>query len=148
MNEIKLGLAAFMGVVSLHTETIIPLFVLVFFALVMDYITGVLAGRKSEDGLRSDIATKGLYKKAGFLCLLLLGFFLDTAIPYFVYAGLHLDMPFVTPFGVIMAAWIVITEAISIIENLSELGVNVPTWMAKLLRASKDKMDDKSESKE
>ena len=142
MEMIKASLATILGITAIQTETLIPLVVFVILAMVLDYLAGTLAGRKSTEGINSKEATKGLYKKAGFLCLLFLGFFLDVAIPYFAYAGLHLYIPFNTPFGVIMAAWIVITEAISIIENLSEIGVHVPKWLLKMLKTTKEKIND------
>ena len=142
MDEIKSPLAAVLGIAAIRTDTVIPLLVFVVFSMLLDYITGMLAGRRSNNGINSESATKGLYKKAGFLCLFCLGFFLDVAIPFFTYAGLRLEIPFATPFGVIIAAWIVITEAISVIENLSEIGVNVPEWMLKLLKQTKGQIDD------
>ena len=142
MEMIKASLATILGITAIRTETLIPLVVFVILAIILDYITGILAGRKSKEGLRSGIATKGLYKKAGFLCLLFLGFFLDVAIPYFAYAGLSFNIPFNTPFGVIMATWIVITEAISIVENLDRVGVGVPGWVVRLLRGTRDRVGD------
>ena len=142
MEMIKASLATILGITAIRTETLIPLVVFVILAMVLDYITGMLAGRKSDEGLRSSVATKGIYKKTGFLCLLFLGFFLDVAIPYFAYAGLNFNIPFNTPFGVIMAAWIVITETISIIENLSEIGISVPKWILKALKNTKEKIDE------
>jgi toxin secretion/phage lysis holin len=143
MNGIKAVIASVVGITAVRLEIITPLIGFVVFALVMDTITGLLAGRLTPGGLKSRLAALGLAKKTGYLCLLLLGFFLDVAIPYFAYAGLNYTIAFATPFGVIMAAWIVITEAISIIENLSNIGVAVPKWMLKFLKKAHKDIDDK-----
>ena len=141
MKELKVALAAIFGITAIRTETIIPLFVFVIFAMMLDYVTGMLAGRKSIEGINSKAATKGLYKKVGFMCLICLGFFLDVAIPFFAYAGFNIEIPFTVPFGVIIAAWIVITETISVIENLSEIGITIPSWILKLLKNTQKKID-------
>jgi toxin secretion/phage lysis holin len=125
-----------------YFETVVPLFIFVTVSVVLDYITGVLAGRKTKDGLQSKTAVKGLYKKAGFMCLFCLGFFIDAAIPFFVNAGLNITVPFSTPFGVIIAAWIVITESISVVENLAGMGVQIPRWLLKVLKSTRKKIDD------
>jgi phage-related holin len=55
-------------------------------------------------------------------------------------AGLSVTLPFSLPFGMILAAWIVLTESISIVENLAGLGVTVPAWLGKLLRVTREKV--------
>ena len=135
MHSIKLALAAIIGAVSAWMGSVWPLIALVIAAILFDYITGFLAGRATT-GINSRTAAKGLYKKVGFLCLLCLGFLLDVALSYFIEQGVGITLPFNTPFGLIVAAWIVITEAISITENLAKLGVPLPDWLLKFLKAT------------
>jgi toxin secretion/phage lysis holin len=122
------------------------LFAFTFGAIILDYTTGLLAGRRNE-GLSSWRATKGLYKKMGLLSLLALGFFLDGAINHFVFRGFRFDIPFDLPIALVVTVWIVITEAISIIENIEKLGVTIPRFLTKLLRGTKRKIDKEEEGR-
>jgi len=111
----------------------------------MDYITGILAGRAGE-GLKSRVAIKGLYKKVGLIFLFCLGFLLDGAFNHYLVKGFSVEMPFDLPIGLIVSVWIFLTEAISICENLERLKVPIPSWLMKLLRKTKKKMDKEEEA--
>jgi toxin secretion/phage lysis holin len=141
MDAVKMSLAAVLGVAAVRTETVVPLTVMVIVAILFDYITGLLAGRLRPGGLKSHIAARGLYKKVGFLLLFFFGLFMDVAIPWFIHAGLTVELPFNLPFGMILAAWIVLTESISVLENLVVLGVRPPRWMMRLLKTTKKQID-------
>ena len=108
-------------------------------AVLFDYATGLLAGRANE-GLNSKRAVKGLYKKLGIFLLLGLGLFLDGAINHFTGVDFF-ELPFDMPIAHIVTAWIVITEAISVCENLQRIGVHIPKWMTKALRKAEGKID-------
>ena len=101
--------------------------------MVVDYITGLMAGRINE-GLNSRRATRGLYKKGGILFLLVNGFLLDAAFNYYIALGFNIEIPFDIPIGMIVSVWVVVTEGISILENLARLGVPIPRWLMKILK--------------
>ena len=117
------------------------LLMLVFVFLLLDYITGILAAANHGE-LSSGAATRGLYKKSGFIIMIALGFALDTAISALVLRGFALTMPFNLPFGLIMCAWVIFAEAISVTENLHRLGVYIPTKILKFLKISKEKWEE------
>ena len=104
--------------------------------IILDYITGLAAGRVNE-GLNSKRARKGLFKKFGLLVLFCMGFLLDVVFARYVSNGFNFHLPFDLPIGLIVSAWIIITEAISIVENLERLGVHVPKWLKKMLRKTR-----------
>ena len=116
-------------------------------AILFDYATGLMAGRRSKEGLVSKKAAKGLEKKLGILFLLGLGLFLDGAI-HFMVAKDFFDIPFELPIAHIVTLWIIITEAISICENLQKLGVQIPRWIVKTLRKAEKKMDQNDETED
>lgn len=131
--KFKIALAAAGGLAAAWFGRVWELVLLVFAAILLDYITGLMAGRANE-GINSKRATQGLYKKTGFIMLLTLGFFLDVAFNYFIAKGFSFKLPFDLPIGLIISVWIVVTEAISICENLERMGVPIPTWLIALLR--------------
>lgn len=133
----KVMLAVAAGGLSAWFGSVWPLLIMVIIALGMDFLTGVLAAAY-EGELASSKGWKGIAKKIGYLLLFTLGLGLDAAIPYLLERGLTLSIDINLPFGLILAAWIVLTEALSIIENLYRLGVEMPAWLVKILRIARD----------
>lgn len=80
--------------------------------IVMDFITGIMHGFYSHT-LSSKIGTKGTFKKAGILCVIIVANMLD------LLTGEHL-------FRMPVVYFFIATEGISILENLGKMGVPVP----------------------
>ena len=142
---IKLTWAGILGWLMAWVADVWVCVLFVLIAILFDYTTGLLAGRANE-GLNSKRAMKGLYKKIGLFMLLCLGLFLDAAINHFMVdkAGI-LEMPFDLPIAYITTAWIIITEAISVCENLIRLDVPIPKWLLKTLRKAEKQIDKDDE---
>lgn len=134
----KLALAVAAGTASAWFSSVLPLVLMVCGSVVLDWITGLLAAAK-DGKLSSAKGLQGIIKKLALLCLLMLGFGLDVVIPYLVSQGMSVEVGVTLPFGLIVAAWIVLNEALSIIENLHRCGVEVPKSIVKLLAAAKSK---------
>ena len=96
-----------------------------FIFLVVDYITGIFKGIKNKD-LSSDTGWSGLMKKTGVMLGVIVSVQLDKLTGGDVFRS-----------GTI--TFFTINEGISIIENLSILGVEFPEFMLKFLKAWKDK---------
>ena len=140
MEKIKIGLAALSGAVAAWLGDVYILMLLALSFMALDFLTGVMAAGK-EHNINSQTATDGMYKKAGFFLLLLLGLGLDIAVGYFASGALGISMPFNSPFGLMVCAWIVFTEAISVTENLSRLNVPIPAFLSKWLKITRDGID-------
>ncbi|MCL2083036.1 MAG: phage holin family protein [Oscillospiraceae bacterium] len=140
-NAIKLSIAGIGGIAADWLGQVAPMIFMVIGAVLLDYITGMLAAVYNE-GLSSRKGRRGLVKKVSFLLMLGLGFLLDAAIPYFAEHGLSATISVPLPFGLMICAWIVITEAISVLENLCRIdGIHVPGWLVKMLESTKDGVD-------
>ena len=96
-----------------------------FIFLVVDYITGIFKGIKNRD-LNSDTGWRGLMKKTGVMLGVIVSVQLDKLIGGDVFRS-----------GTI--TFFTLNEGISIIENLSILGLEFPEFMLKFLKAWKDK---------
>jgi toxin secretion/phage lysis holin len=116
------------------------LIVLVAAAAVLDYVTGVLAAAKCGR-LSSGAGLRGIYKKLSLFCALALGFFLDAAIPVLAVHGLNKELTVSLPFGLIIAAWVVLNESLSVIENLSCCGLKLPGILSKMLKGLREKVE-------
>jgi toxin secretion/phage lysis holin len=144
MKTTKIATAAVGGYFSAQFGFIVEMILIVGVFIALDYITGLMAGRANE-GLNSKRAFRGIAKKCGLLGLFVLGFGLDWAFNQFISNGLDFTLPFRLPFGLVISAWIVITEAISICENIMRLNVPIPSWLIKFLHKSKKETEKAKE---
>lgn len=143
----KVTAAIILGSIASWFSEVWVFIALTLIAMMLDYVSGILAGRANE-GLNSQKALKGLYKKSGIFILLCLGLFLDGTVNSFMMDSVEFfHAPFTVPIAHIVTMWIIVTEAISICENLERVGVPIPKWMIKMLRKTQQKMDDDSSGK-
>lgn len=131
MNEGELtkGLITFTAAgLSLVVNTSKPFILAMLVFILIDYVTGLIKAMYLRD-IDSKAATKGLIKK---------GLFILTA-----FTGWAIDIFFNIPFsvGTIITTWIIITEIISIFENLIECDVPIPRNIVKYFKRFKDNMD-------
>lgn len=101
------------------------LFIICSILIFSDVLTGYLKALKNKK-INSSISRDGFIKKLGWIVALILGVALD----YFIHVHIFL-------FGTAIVC--IATEAISIYENLSEVGVNLP--FAKYFEKVKEKVD-------
>lgn len=108
--------------------TLEVLFKLFFFAIVIDFITGIIASAK-EGRLKSRTCSNGMFRSIG-ECIILFMFMLVSH-----YIPVLEDM-----FKVFMTGF-VFKESLSILENLVRLDVWMPGSLRKILEVGIDKVD-------
>lgn len=121
----------------------IPVFLLVGCNLI-DYVTGLVAAKYRQDGgISSYKSIRGIFKKIGMWLLIIVGSFMDILIQYAVECvGLGLTVPFVV--ATVVAVWLVVNEIISILENLMDIGVNMPPFLMPVVKYIKKQVEDKA----
>ena len=141
LSVITGGLAAFFGQYGLFIA-------LVAVAVVLDVVTGLVKAKATGEGLSSDKATKGFWKKISLFVGLAFGIFLDYAVAtVLVQVGVTIGLEL--PFSLIICAYIIINEAISISENLYLTNPDsFPPAVGKLLKVAKGKIEEKDKDKE
>lgn len=110
--------------------------------MVLDYITGSLAGTK-VGGWSSAKARDGVWHKAGMIVVVLVAAGADMLI-YLVLTNLPvLALPIQYPGLVcpVVLVWYIVTELGSMTENAAAMGAPVPQWLIKLLAMSKNAVD-------
>lgn len=101
----------------------------------IDIITGLLnAWLKGK--VKSSILRKGLAKKIGEICVIIIGELFVTG----------LNLPAAVSSGI--SLYLIIMELISICENLEKLGVPIPNFIKKALATESKEIDKESEDKE
>lgn len=142
MEKVKWLLSSLLGLVLSFTHKYGIMIIVVCLAIVFDFATGLVKA-KIEGDVSSEVGTKGFFKKIALLICLFFGFFLDFVIPYMC-ERISIQIPFETPFGLIICFYIVLNESISICENLYACNPSImPTWIVKMLRSAKEQIDNK-----
>lgn len=147
-NAIKWLLSVLSGAAAAFCGQYGLFFLLVAAAVVLDVVTGLVKTKATGEGLSSEKATRGFYKKLSLFAALLFGIFLDfAASAVIVRAGVTVAAE--TPFALIVSAYIIINEAISIAENLYLTNPDsFPQWIAKRLRVAKEEIERREEETE
>lgn len=112
----------------------VPL-VILGIVMLMDYITGI-AGAWMLRQLCSRIGVVGIIKKLAYLCAVAVAIVVDYVIQHAAgQAGLDLSGFYM--FGLLVTIWLILNECISIIENISEMGVPLPAFLVAIVEKLK-----------
>lgn len=146
---IQAALTAILAWLSARLGILLPVMCLLLVAMVMDYITGMLASKRESlehpndpaYGWSSKRGAEGIIKKVGYLCIIAVAMIVDYIILH-VAAGLGMEITLKAFFGLLVAVWYILNEALSIIENAGRMGAPVPSWLARYVVVLKNKIDD------
>lgn len=98
----------------------------------LDFLTGMVKGWKTDGGLNSTKLRDGLFKKIGFVLCYLLAYLIN-------YAGHYIDLGVNVNLLPVVCGYVILTEIVSIIENISEINGNiVPDVLKKLIGVDKN----------
>lgn len=129
-------LSAILGILAL------PVILMVICNLV-DYITGLLASPYRKEDINSYKSMRGITKKICMWLLVVVGAVIDQLI---IYAATTIGYtePFTFLVACIVAIWIICNEIISILENITDMGVAVPKWLKPIVERIRSQMDEKT----
>ena len=142
---ISAALAAFAVYMGALAVPIIVLMVM----MIIDYLSGMSVAW-SEGTLSSKVGAKGIVKKVGYMALIVVAMGVD----YLIYSGIaaaDINVGYNMWFGLLVAVWLIINEMISILENLSKVGVPVPKFLITIiekLKISTEKGTEREEKKD
>lgn len=127
------GLMDFLGILA------IPVLLMVGCNLI-DYITGLFASKERDEQINSYKSVRGIIKKVCMWLLVVVGAMVDVLIRYTTQTmGFNIRLPFIV--ATLVAVWIIVNEIISILENLSDIGVNPPPFLMPLVRRIKKEIE-------
>lgn len=147
MNNIKFiqaivtAIAAFLS--SLLGALYVPVLLMVA-CNIIDYATGLMAAPYRTDGsISSYKSIRGIQKKVTMWLLVVVGAIVDNLLVYAAAA-----MGFIAPFdfliSCVVAIWITCNELISILENIVDIGVNIPPFLMPIVKYIKKQTEDMS----
>lgn len=120
----------------------VPLVILVIM-MVIDYITGMVSAWINKD-LSSREGIIGIVKKICYMALVAVAMGVD----WLMYCGISaakITAAYDMWFGLLVAIWLIINEMISVLENLSRIGVPMPLFLTKAVKKLKITVDNESE---
>lgn len=138
----KMSASLMSGLVASFWGVYGPVIICVIVAICMDVVSGLVAAMASGEKISSKVGFTGFWKKMALLLALSFGIFMDTFVPILL-GTISLELPFTMPIGTIVGCYIVINEAISIIENINKAAPTaLPKWIKKLLEGAGKTIDN------
>lgn len=118
-------LSAWMGVLA------VPVYLLVV-TNVIDYATGIAASVCRKEAVSSCRGIRGIIKKVCMWLLVAVGAIIDILAAYTAeQAGITL--PFGYAAASLAAIWLICNELLSVLENISQTGVQLPPFLEKMI---------------
>ncbi len=129
-------LSAWMGVLA------IPVYLLISLNIV-DWFTGYVAAPYRGQERQSRIGFKGIAKKVSMLMLVWVGCSVDWLMQYAVSTiGISISFNYVA--ASLVAVWLIANEIISILENIADMGIDLPPFLMKLAKWVKSEVETKT----
>lgn len=97
----------------------------------MDLLTGIVGALRNGEQIKSNKLRDGLFKKVGFVFCYALGIAIN-------YAETYLTLPFGVDLVPVICTYAIITEVVSIIENISKINSDILPEKLKELIEYKD----------
>lgn len=134
--------AIFAFISALLGDLAIPVLLMVACS-VIDYITGLGASSYREGGISSYKSIRGIIKKVCMWLLVVVGAIIDQLI-VFATDQFNIIIPCEFLVACIVAIWIICNELISILENLKDMGVNIPAFLTPIVKNIQSQVSDKT----
>lgn len=142
-NTLKAAVAvALAGASAYFRELLFPVCILALVMLV-DYISGMVSAWVRSE-LSSRVGVVGIVKKVAYLLAVAVAIVADWAVQTAA-AQLGVNLSSFYFFGLLVTIWLVMNECISILENISEIGVPVPAFLLKITQKLKKTIEDTGE---
>lgn len=134
--------AAVAGAAAYFQELALPV-VILFLVMIVDYISG-MARSWARGELCSRVGILGIVKKVAYLLAVVVAIVADWVVQ--TAAGqLGVDFGGFFYFGLLVTIWLILNECISILENISEIGVPLPAFLVALIQKLKKTTEARGE---
>ncbi len=145
LNQMKAAAVAAGSVLSSVLGTLYIPIILMVLCNVIDYATGLMAAPSRKEGISSYRGMRGICKKVSMWLLVVVGAIIDQLLKYAT-DTFGIALPFSFLVACIVAVWIICNELISILENMVDIGVEIPVFLMPLVRHIRNQMDEAAES--
>lgn len=140
ITAVLAAISSFLGVLY------IPVMLLVLFN-VIDYITGLMAAKNRGQKISSYVGIHGIAKKVAMYLLVMVSWGIDVLLIETA-DMLGIQHPLKFAIACVVAIWLVLNEALSILENIVDIGAPVPPFLKPIIENLKTKVEAEVEAKE
>lgn len=98
----------------------------------LDFITGMINSKLKGESITSKAFYRGIAKKVCMWLLVIVGVLIDETLKYSL-EQFGIALPFSFLVACVVAVWIICNEFLSILENLTQIGVQMPAFLTKLV---------------
>lgn len=148
INTIKAvvtGVAAFLS--ALLGTLYIPVLLMIL-CNIIDYATGLMAAKNRPDGgISSYRSIKGIKKKVSMWLLVVVGAIMDQLLLY-ASQTIGIKIPVTFLIACVVAIWLICNEIISILENMIDIGIQIPSFLLPLVKNIKSQTEHITDHKE
>ena len=140
-KEFQMFISAALAAFAVYMGALAVPIIVLMIMMIIDYLSGMSVAW-SEGTLSSRVGAKGIVKKVGYMALIVVAMGVD----YLIYSGIaaaNITVNYNMWFGLLVAVWLIINEMISILENLSKLGVPIPDFLTKIIKRLKNSAERK-----
>ncbi len=113
---------------------------------IIDYGTGLAAATRRKEARSSARGFAGIAKKVLCWLLIVVGWIIDLMMKYFI-TVLGWALPLNAPVATLVCVWLVANELLSILENIADLGADLPPFLLPLVRWVKKRAEQEGEGK-
>jgi len=142
-NEVTAVKAVMTGIFSVLSSLFgaltIPVLLMVA-CNIIDYVTGLFAAKYRNENVNSYKGLRGITKKVCMWLLVVVGFIVDQLLAY-ASGVIGVQNPFTYLVACIVALWIICNEIISILENIADIGVQMPGFLLPLVKNIKNQVE-------
>lgn len=131
IKAIVTGVAAFLS--ALLGTLYIPVLLMIL-CNIIDYATGLMAAKNRPDGgISSYRSIRGIKKKVSMWLLVFVGAIMDQLLLY-ASQTIGIKIPVTFLIACVVAIWIICNEIISILENMVDIGIQIPSFLLPLVK--------------
>ena len=142
-NAIKAAISAAAAAVMMYCGALVVPLAVLLAVMLLDYLSGMAKAWITKT-LCSRIGIVGIIKKVGYLAVVAVGMTADWAI-HEVMAHFGAELSPGCYVGLLVVAWLIINELLSITENVAAIGVPVPQFLRKIIERLKNTTEQKGE---
>lgn len=143
MDHIKGFIIAFFAALSGWLGVLFVPVILLVACNIIDYATGLLAiPYRPKESLSSYKSIRGIAKKICMWLLIIVGFALDTLLKY-ICDNMDINIHVSCLIACVVAVWLTLNEIISILENLTDIGVPMPAFIKKITKYMQTAVESK-----
>ena len=142
--HVKLFIATIFAIITSFLGVLTIPVLLLLACNIIDYATGIMSAAKTGQQIQSYKGINGIAKKVCMWLLIITGGLMDILLAY-ACGLLSINMQTTFFLAGMVTVWIICNELISILENITRMGVAVPKWLQPIVEKLQGDVDKRFE---